>query len=413
MEYVYNKLPAKVKLLRTPERAGLIRARMFGAHHSSGQVLVFLDSHCEANVNWLTPLVTRIHENRTTVVCPIIDIINANTFEYTSSPLVKGGFNWGLHFKWDSVPHHMLETKADFIKPIPSPTMAGGLFAIDRNYYFEMGEYDRGMDIWGGENLEISFRIWLCGGRLEIMPCSRVGHVFRQRRPYGSPTGEDTLTYNSLRVAHVWMDDYKKFYLNQRPDAINKSYGDIADRVQLRQKLNCTSFEWYLKNVYPELRLPSPKEDLEERRKAIKAKMKAKNGHKNERLVARKMPKIVDKYLIQLSGTDLCVESESEATYKGSKLMLQKCAQIRRQLWYETAKHDMRLGQKLCLDSDDKYPHLAKCHEMGGTQDWNHSAKKNTAIYSMAAGLCLGAKRESAGDYVIMSLCNSDDSRKW
>ena len=94
MEFVYTKLPNKVKLIRTPERAGLIRARMFGAHHAKGQVMVFLDSHCEVNIDWLPPLLTRIYENRTTVVCPIIDIINANTFEYTSSPLVKGGFNW-------------------------------------------------------------------------------------------------------------------------------------------------------------------------------------------------------------------------------------------------------------------------------------------------------------------------------
>jgi hypothetical protein len=42
-------------------------------------------------------------------------------------------------------------------------------------------------------------------------------------------------------------------------------------------------------------------------------------------------------------------------------------------LWYETTKHDLRLGQKLCLDSGEKYPHLSKCHEMGGTQDWKHS----------------------------------------
>lgn len=69
-----------------------------------GEVLVFLDSHCEVNQAWLQPLLAPIQKDRHTVVCPVIDIISADTLSYSSSPIVRGGFNWGLHFKWDPVP---------------------------------------------------------------------------------------------------------------------------------------------------------------------------------------------------------------------------------------------------------------------------------------------------------------------
>lgn len=64
-------------------------------------MITFLDAHCECTEGWLEPLLARIARDRTTVVCPIIDVISDDTFEYvTASDQTWGGFNWKLNFRW-------------------------------------------------------------------------------------------------------------------------------------------------------------------------------------------------------------------------------------------------------------------------------------------------------------------------
>ncbi|CAH2234468.1 jg1611 [Pararge aegeria aegeria] len=209
-----SSLP-KVRIVRATRREGLIRARLLGARYVTAPVLTYLDSHCECTEGWLEPLLDRIARNKTTVVCPVIDVIDDNTLEYhyrDSSSVNVGGFDWNLQFNWHPVPANERARHKHTAEPVWSPTMAGGLFAIDKEFFERLGTYDSGFDIWGGENLELSFKSWMCGGTLEIVPCSHVGHIFRKRSPYKWRTGVNVLKKNSVRLAEVWLDDYAKYY---------------------------------------------------------------------------------------------------------------------------------------------------------------------------------------------------------
>jgi N-terminal domain of galactosyltransferase len=121
--------------------------------------------------------------------------------------------------------------------PYETPFGPGSLFAIRRDEFWHLGGYDKGLYVWGGENTELALQMWSCGGRMVMVPCSRVGHMYRihlkevgrwppqlpqeltdrlgcghggQFLAHGAPVDNFTkiITRNNMRIMNVWVGNH-------------------------------------------------------------------------------------------------------------------------------------------------------------------------------------------------------------
>ncbi|XP_041808477.1 polypeptide N-acetylgalactosaminyltransferase 10-like [Chelmon rostratus] len=392
LEEYMMRMP-KVRILRTKKREGLIRTRLLGAASAKGEVITFLDSHCEANINWLPPLLDRIAQNRKTIVCPMIDVIDHDNFGYDTQAgdAMRGAFDWEMYYKRIPIPPELQGD--DPSDPFESPVMAGGLFAVDRKWFWELGGYDIGLEIWGGEQYEISFKVWMCGGRMEDIPCSRVGHIYRKYVPYKVPGGI-SLAKNLKRVAEVWMDEYAEYVYQRRPEYRHLSAGDMTAQKELRNRLNCKSFKWFMNEVawdlpkhYPPVEPPA-----------------AAWGE------------------IRSVGSGMCMEIKHFVS--GSPIRLESCVKGRGEVGWSHGqvltfgwREDIRVGdpmhtRKVCFDavSHNSPVTLYDCHGMKGNQLWRY--RKDKSLYHPVSNSCIDSSPSERR--VFMNTCDpSSLSQQW
>ncbi|TNN84491.1 Polypeptide N-acetylgalactosaminyltransferase 13 [Liparis tanakae] len=237
------------------------------------------------------------------------------------------------------------------------------------------------MDIWGGENLEMSFRIWQCGGSLEIVTCSHVGHVFRKATPYSFPGGTgQVINKNNRRLAEVWMDDFKDFFYIISPGVMRVDYGDVSSRKDLREALKCKPFAWYLENIYPDSQIPRRYYSLGE---------------------------------IRNVETNQCVDNMGRK--ENEKVGFFNCHGMGgNQVFSYTADKEIRTDD-LCLDVSrlNGPVVMLKCHHMKGNQLFEYNAEKHTFLHIITQS-CLTISRLEDGSYgPTVEHCNKSPKQAW
>ncbi|XP_048010722.1 probable polypeptide N-acetylgalactosaminyltransferase 8 isoform X2 [Megalobrama amblycephala] len=370
---INEKHPGLVKMVTHPEQKGLAQARISGWKAATGDVVAILDAHIEVHVKWAEPLLARIQADRTLVLSPVFDRVNYYDLEVTNYDAFAHGFDWALWCMYVAFPKKWYDQN-DPSQPGKSPSVMG-ILVVDRLFFGEIGTLDGGMQGYGGENVELGIRVWLCGGSIEVVPCSKVAHIERAHKPYVADIF-GAMKRNALRVAEVWMDEYKKYVHMAWGVPIQNhgiDIGDVSERKKLRERLKCKPFKWYLENVYTEL---------------------------SQRNI------IAYGALINDLQTSLCLDKGPD---EENTPILYPCHFFSSQVFYYTASGEILHGhlptlvhdQSRCLidPGSGRFPELSWCSDTEKTKHMYWDFKQGEAIQNRETKRCLEINAEQNGKY--------------
>jgi len=174
-----------VRLIRSP-RLGVAGARNLGARHARGDSLVFADAHIRVPPEWWSAALRLLERPGVGAVAPAISDFRDRA---------QRGF--GMRLGGPDMITAWLRKRSD--RPYQVPVLPGACFAITRDVFQAVAGFDEGNLRLGGNDQEMSLRLWLLGHRLWVLPSVVVAHAFRRRAPYGIEA--EAFVHNRVRIA--------------------------------------------------------------------------------------------------------------------------------------------------------------------------------------------------------------------
>lgn len=163
------------RFLHLKESVGVVRARRLAVTQIVADTVVFLDAHVEVSFGWLPPLLEAIAGDNRTLATPLLDVLDPETIKYkrVNEPQ-RGLFDWTLRRR--EVPLWPKQRR-NLPRPYETPVMRAAVFAVNAKAFDTLSNFDPDVIAPAAAELELSLQFWCIGGRVVVVPCSRVAHL--------------------------------------------------------------------------------------------------------------------------------------------------------------------------------------------------------------------------------------------
>ena len=246
----------KIKLIRNNEAIGLMRARQRGIEETGSDYFIVLDGHIEVTPGWLEPVLFRLVQEPNALLTSHIMTLNKETFEISTGDHDVAFMFFDqitLNELWVKYSNNFRLSRHGSVAPIPYGMIPGMMTAMRKEHFLQLGGLDPGMEIWGAEHIEMSVKTWLCGGVVEMIPCSKIGHLYRAAPWQSFYPRQQYVAKNMMRFAHVWMDGYlQELVLRVQHKSNLRDWphpGNLEDRYEIKRKNKCRPYQYYIDKI--------------------------------------------------------------------------------------------------------------------------------------------------------------------
>ena len=374
---LFRSLYPYVRYIRNEVPAGLIPARRQALIEGTGEYVFLVDSHVEFHERWYLPLLNITQADYKSVAVPVIDLFYHHIPKFMFYDGVKVDMN--LLLNW----------KGTFYKgqgePYISGAIMGGAYMISRKRLEEIDYFGRGLKGYGGENMEVGLKTWVCGGKVWTLPCSRIVHFSSRREPTnhaGRPV-KPFFSYNNQILAESFFDDERMLKIARigwgKVGELDNSA--IEFNRNLFKKLNCGGVRKYYKDVMPKMEIYDDDECI---------------GYKltvNNKCLVFHLDKQVGKGILTVA--EKCSDSYDHELFNNVRM---------------TSRGEIRVSLQLCLDPglSSNPASVKQCTYQGGNQKFQYDPALNRVAWNQY-GLCLDINKHQQ---LSLSNCDSPDLAK-